>query len=163
MESLVRWGFAEAQLCRTPEIGAWQWLRAWSHWIPIVLFLGLWQPFLNFLFSFLGGLVQLIGSQCLIRIGNREKNGGITHCLVYDLVNRKSPTPSKNRATMWSEKSQSLSRDSNLARSERKPFLYHLRYYHGPIQEHWNFWPKGEMMQVVYHFHWNDCSANFES
>ena len=69
-----------------------------SKWILIQVEsgIGFGSPglFLDF-FSFLGALVQLIGSQCLIRIGNRKKNGSITHCLVYDLVHRKSPTPSE--------------------------------------------------------------------
>ena len=80
-------------------------------WVRILFCFLIWTfpgLFLDFL-SFLGALAQFICSQCLIRIRNRKKNGSITHCLVYDLINRKSPTPSKNRATIWSEKSKSLS------------------------------------------------------
>ena len=54
-----------------------------------------------FYFSWCIGTI-IIGLQFSIRIGNRKEE--LKYCSFYDLFDRKSPTPSKNRVTIWSKK-----------------------------------------------------------
>ena len=66
--------------------------------------MGLSRPLFGFIcFSWCIGTI-IIGLQFSIRIGNQKEE--LKYCSFYDLVDRKSPTPSENRVTIWSEKAK---------------------------------------------------------
>ena len=100
--------------------------------VIIHFLMGLSQPLFGFIFPFFMVHCKLTVDEYhngKMMIGNRKEEGRICTFLLH--VNRKSPVII-DWQQFWTEKSQSPTRDSNLACPDRMPSLYQVSHHHFP-------------------------------